>query len=429
MPIPLVFVAVGGFISMTVSRVVAVVASRKLTENSSSKKPSHPPAKSDIVKRDERSRQAEAEYLRGKTKREEELLNIQTDLANMREVEVRANIEIAKAQAEREDRALEISEKTLQLKKQELELAKARLRQDKQITEDQRKQVERALNLRERELQLMAEEMTARRQLSYLYLDLMRENKAKDIDLKLTEIQANWDRENWSGILSREEMQQILVQGQKKHRLLMIVSPPDIEDCSDFNSHLHKEVRSELKQFLEQYYPLNSEISPVEYYGKFFKSSVFDTEVKQLEKDLTPIPTVVIYSDVTDQNVYFHVSFWGLSEPLSLTLPWNWEQEKEKLMAGGISQEESVKMIRQAIVKIHQLIAAFLADLYYLNINPLHQPRLFEMESELPSEWINVNFAVLRDIQREKLAEYQQELEKSKFEPIDRFIYPKSESK
>jgi hypothetical protein len=421
MPIPHVLAMLGGFISMTASRVTSLLAVRKFSEQSSKQKLSHP-SKSELVKRNERSRQAEIEYQRGKAKREQQLVNIQADLAKMREIEIKAGIEIAAAQAEREERALEISDKTLQLKKQELELAKARLRQEAKISETQREQIEKALQLRELELQLLAEELTERRKLSYLYLDLMRENNAKEIELKLTEIQAHWDRENWSGILSREEMRQILVDGQKKHRLLMIVSPPDIEDCSEFNSHLHKEVRSELKQFLEQHYPLNSDLCPVEYYGKFFKSSVFDTEVKQLEKDLHPVPTVVIYSDVTDQTVYFHVSFWGLEEALSLTLPWSWEQEKEKLKSEGLNEEESLKTIRKAIVKIHQLIAAFLADLYYLNINPLHEPRLFEMESDLPSEWMNVNFGVLRDIQQERLAEYKREFEKPKFEPIKLFF-------
>ncbi|WP_377477056.1 MAG: hypothetical protein P2A85_00920 [Microcoleus anatoxicus] len=422
MPVPYLFVAISGFMTMTASRIISVVASRKLTDKSSKGKQSNPPDKSELVRRDERSRKAEAEYLRGKTQREEELLNIQADLANMREIEVRANIEIAKAQAEREDRALEFSERTLQLKKQELDLAKSRLKQEGKIAEGQREQVEKALRLRERELQLMEEELTERRNLSYLYLDILREQEALKIALKITEIQSNWDWKNWAGIISREEMQKILIEGQKKHRLLMMISPPDIEDCPEFNTHLQKEVRSEVKEFLEKYYPLNDDICPVEYYGKFFKTSIFDAEVKQLSSDLSPVPTAVIYSDITDQKVYFHVTFWGLEESLSVTLPWNWKEEQQNLMSEGLSEEDSLQTVRQSIVKIHQLVAAFLADLYYLNINPLHQPRLFEMEADIPIEWMQTNLGILREIQEQKLAEYQAELEKPKFEPIDWFI-------
>lgn len=423
MPVPYVFAAISGFVGITVSRVISVLVSKKLTDKSSKGKQSNPPDKSDLVRRDERSRKAEAEYLRGKTQREKELLNIQADLANMREVEVRANIEIAKAQAEREDRALEISERTLQLKKQELDLAKSRLKQEVKIAEGQREQVEKALRLRERELQIMEEELTEKRNLSYLYLDILREQEALKIALKIQEIQSNWDLKNWAGIISREEMQKILIEGQKKHRLLMMISPPDIEDCPEFNTNLQKEVRSEVKDFLERYYPLN-DICPVEYYGKFFKTSIFDAEVKQLSSDLSPVPTVVIYSDITDQKVYFHVNFWGLEESLSVTLPWNWKEEQQKLMSEGLSEQDSLQTVRQSIVKIHQLVAAFLADLYYLNINPLHQPRLFEMEVDIPIEWMQTNLGILREIQQQKLAKYQAELEKEqqpKYQPIERF--------
>lgn len=224
-------------------------------------------------------------------------------------------------------------------------------------------------------------------------------------------------------------MKQILMNGQNKHRLLILVSPPDIEDCDQFNSHLPKQVRSEVKEFLEKNYPLNDDICPVEFYGKFFKSSVFDTEVKQLAIDLEAVPTVVIYSDITDENVYFHITCWGLEDSLSLTLPWNWEGEKQRLKIEGMNEDEIIKAIRQSIVKIHQLISAFLADLYYLNINPLHQPRLFQIETDLPSDWVSDHFGVLQDIQQQKLAEYYKSIEQPKFEPIDWFVHPKSELK
>ncbi|MBE9145797.1 hypothetical protein [Planktothrix mougeotii] len=422
MPIPYLMVAIGGFVSMTVSRVVAVVASKKLTNTTPNPSANSPP-KSNLAKRDIGISKAESLYLKGKAEREQELLNIQADLANMREIEVRANLEIAKAEAEREDRALIISERTLKLKQQELELAKARLKQEKQISLAQQQQIEWGLKLKERELELMAEELAEQQKLGYLHLEQRREQTAQKVNLKLREIQANWDRENWSGILSREEMKQILMNGQNKHRLLILLSPPDIEDCDQFNSHLPKQVRSEVKEFLEKNYPLNDDICPVEFYGKFFKSSVFDTEVKQLAIDLAAVPTVVIYSDITDENVYFHITCWGLEDSLSLTLPWNWEEEKQRLKLEGMNEDEIIKAIRQSIVKIHQLISAFLADLYYLNINPLHQPRLFQIETDLPSDWVSDHFGVLQDIQQQKLAEYYKNIEQPKFEPIPRFIY------
>jgi len=424
MAFPFVLAAISGFVSMTASRVISVVAGRKLTEQSSKKNPTQ---KGELVKQDNRSRQAEAEYLKGKAKRERELVNIQADIADIREKEFKANNIIASAQADRENRAiniqekrlqfevkmgertLEISEKALELKRQELQLALVRLQQEDQLAEAQQEQAKHFFDLKQRELGILEEELKEKRKLSLVYLDLIREQQSSDIELKLTEIQSNWDRENWAGILSREETRQILINGQKKHRLVMLVSPPDIEDCPKFNSNLQKEVRSELKEFMQRNYPLNDDLCPVEFYGKFFKSSVFDAEVKQLEKDLEPIPTIIIYSDITDQKVYFHVNFSGLQEPIAFTFPpWNWESERQKLIEEGKSEQESIQVVRSAIIKIHQLLAAFLVDLYYLNVNPTHEPRVFQLEeSDLPIEWVQTQFSQLRKFQSDKREELE----------------------
>ncbi|MDJ1173231.1 hypothetical protein [Roseofilum capinflatum] len=419
MPLPWVIAATGTFVAITASRIISIVAGRKFAEKSASKRRSVSAQKSEKVS------QAESEYFKRKNQREEELANIEADLANMRETEILANIEIAKAEADREERFLGISNKNLQLRKQELALLKARLKEDIKHSEAQREQMECSLKLRQREVELMEEDIRERQKLSYLYLDAQRTHNANQVILKLTELQSNWDRENWAGIISREEMKRLLVESQSKHRLLIMISPPDIADSLEFNTHLQKQVRSEVKEFLEQNYPLHEDLCPVEYYGKFFKSSIFDAEVKQLESDLEPIPTLVIYSDVTDEKVYFHVYFWGLEETLPLTFPWNWQEEYQKLIAQGVSQENSLMAIRQSIVTIHQLIAAFLADLYYLSINPLHQPRLFEMDTDLPIEWIESNFGILREVQQQKLKEYEEEqkLIEQENQIIKRFAY------
>jgi len=314
---------------------------------------------------------------------------------------------IAAAQAEREERALEISERELQLKQEAFQLAKQRLQQEGQIAETQRQQVERALELRERELQILAEERTEKIRLSYLHLQILQQNKAIEIDLHLSTIQANWDQENWSGVLSRAEMKQILLEGREKPRLLMLVSPPDIEGCSEFNINLHKDVRGELKSFIENYYPLDSDLCPVEFYGRFFKRSVFDIEVKQYEKDLAPIPTVIIYSDVTDKKIFFYIHYWGFVEGVPLTLSWNWREERDKLEAEGKTEDESNSIIRDAIVKIHQLLAAFWSDLYYLQVNPHHEVRLFQLNEEFPAEWVQIQFETLKSFQQERLASYR----------------------
>jgi hypothetical protein len=336
---------------------------------------------------------AETQYLQDKARREQELVAIQAQLASTREIEVKADIEI--------------SARELQLKQQFLEQQQEKLLQ----SELQHQQVEQIIQLQERELQLLEEEQSEQRKLSLLHLQLIQQSNAEKIDLKLKDIQAKWEQENWSGVLSRDEMRKILLEGREQHRLLMLVSPPDIEGCSDFDINLRKTVESELKSFMEDNYPLRSETRPVEFYGRFFKHSVSDAEVKQYERDLSLIPTVIIYSNVTQDTIFFHIHFWGAGSLETKTLKWDWKVERTKLEhTEGKTQDESHSIIQEIIVKLHQLLAAFWTDLYYLKVNPYHEIQLFQLESDLPIEWIRTQFEALHVFQKEQLLNYEKSL-------------------
>lgn len=368
---------VGGFLLTTSSRIAAVFFSKKLDANSSKGKQSHLPSKVQPIKDDPRLVKAQIEYLHRKNVRDNELLAIQADLVNMQEIRFRADMQIAQAQAEREERALQLKE----------------------------------------------EELKDRRAISKLQRQLMRELQANEIQIKLKEIQTIWDRcGNWSSTLSREETEKILLDGREQQRLLMLVSPPDIsEDCPvSFRNNLATDIRNGLKAFMGQYYPLDSELSPVEFYGKYFNRSIFDVEVKQLETLLAPVPTAILYSDISDYEVHFHIGFWGLeNQTVSLIpiQPWNWERVKEELEAAGKDEKQSLRIVRQLIVLIHKLLAAFLADLYYLNIDVNYEPQLFNLDSEFVQEWFSQEWFksyidLLKDIQRQQRETYERELQR-----------------
>lgn len=347
--------------------------------------------------KNENIRSQELQYLQDKAIRDQQLVTIQQNLASMREIEVRAGIEIAS--------------QDLLLRRQALDLAKERLQQEGTIAGVQLNQVERIIQLREDELKILAEELTEKRRVSNLHLQLVQQNKAVEIDLKLKELQSQWDQENWSGILSREEMQQILLEERDQHRLLMLVSPLDIDGCSDFNKNLQKSVQGELKKFMEDNYPSDRGTCPVEFYGEFFKRSVSDAEVKQYERNLLPIPTIIIYSDVTDEKIYFYIHAWGLKKPETRTFVWNWLEERKKLeISDGKTKEESLLIIQSAIIIVHQLLAAFCADLYYLQINPYHEIRLFQLKSDIPVEWLKSQFEILQNFQKTQLENYKASL-------------------
>lgn len=327
--------AVTAFVVQAGDKIVSAFIEKKFSKENKG----HLPAKIESVRQDGRIRQAEIDYYNRREVREKELIQIQ-------QLRLKTDIHIATAKAEREERAL----------------------------------------------QLKQEELDDRRKISALYLDLIREKTSQEIEIKKQEIQAIFDQQKWPGVLSRDELQRIFIEGQEKPRLLMLVPPPDIsEDFPiSFRDSLNKEIRNQLKIFLEKHYPLQDDLCPVEFYGKYFERSVFDAEVKQLETILSAVPTAIIYTDITDHEVYFNVRFWGLQKPISLSFePWNWEEVKRQLDEAGIDEKQSFRVIRQTIVSLHKLLAAFLADWYYLNIDPNYEPQLFNIDADIPSDWTN----------------------------------------
>ena len=260
---------------------------------------------------------------------------------------------------------------------------------------------ERGLELRERGLELQACGL----ELQKLHLALLHQHQQQNIALALEKIQADYDLAHWSGLLSRNETVQLLTRAQAKPRLLLILSEPDVSpNCPDtFRHDFPREARAEVKQFVEHHYPLGSELYPVEFFGKLFKFSVFDTEVKQLESLLAGVPAVVLYSDFTDEKLYLHLYAWGWDKPLSETVDWNWEESKDALLADGLSEKQALREIRKAITALYQLFAALLADLYYLSVNPLHEPRSLHLDGGLADAALAPYLDRLREVQQQIL--------------------------
>src|SRR4028119_2510537 len=161
-----------------------------------------------------------------------------------------------------------------------------------------------------RRLELQEQEQQDRLKLAALQRDLMRELQAKDIQVKLAEIQTIWDKDTWFSKLNREETKQILLQQQ--HRLLILLSPPKISKrCPEtFCEDLPIEMRS-VGDFLRQHYPQQDVLRPVKFYSDYFTESIGDIDVERLQRILSPVPTTILYSDISDYAVTFRVGFWG----------------------------------------------------------------------------------------------------------------------
>ncbi|MEG4250562.1 WD40 domain-containing protein [Microcoleus sp. Pol10D4] len=294
-----------------------------------------------------------------------------------------------------------------------LEYAKAKDTRDRELLKLTVAQTARRIELQEQEQQ-------DRVKLAALQRDLMRELQAKDIQVKLAEIQTIWDKDTWFSKLNREETKQILLQQQ--HRLLILLSPPKIsKQCPEtFCEDLPIEMRS-VGDFLRQHYPQQDVLRPVKFYSDYLTESIGDIDVERLQRILSPVPTTILYSDISDYAVTFRVGFWGFlnNQEVSLfsTKVFDWEEAKDALLASGVSEKKALRIIRQLIVAIHKLLAGFLADLYYLNIDPGYEPQLFNLKDELAEyglaeEWVKPYFDILQDIQRRQGKQYEEELKK-----------------
>lgn len=252
-------------------------------------------------------------------------------------------------------------------------------------------------------------------ELQKLHLDMQRQQHREDLALALKKIQADHDLARWSGLLSRDETLHLLTQAEIRHRLLLILSEPEVSpSCPpSFIHDFPHEARAEVKQFIEQAYPLRSELYPVEFFGKFFKGSVFDTEVKQLQNLLAAVPTVVMYSNLTDEKLYLHLHAWGFPEPVAETFTWNWEEAKETLEQQGMTEKQALREIRKTVTGLYQWFAALLADLYYLSINPLHEPRLLTIPQPGDIDTLKPFLDELRELQRRVREDYENEMGRS----------------
>lgn len=266
-----------------------------------------------------------------------------------------------------------------------------------------------AKDLKHREAQLQAQREFSEKLLQYLW-----ESHRQTNDIELQRIQNDWDKDNWFSKLDRGETERIL--RQNEHRLLILASPPDISrDCpSGFENNLDKEIRNGLGRILADNYSLFS-VNPVQFYGDYFKQSMRDIiDVERLHSILKGLPTVVLYSDMTDYQINFKLVIWG-SETENVwpyRFPeWNWEKSYKELQKKRKSESEAVREIRKTIVDVYTLLSIFISDWYYLVINPLYEPQFERLTADMSSEELRVYIEYLNVLYKQNQQEIAQQRE------------------
>ncbi|OUD15251.1 DUF1566 domain-containing protein [Thioflexithrix psekupsensis] len=288
-----------------------------------------------------------------------------------------------------------------------------RLEMEKAIALSDHEDRRELLELKAKELRLTErlaqQEQVFRAQESALYRELLRELKTQEIDVKLQEIQTQWDaiEKNWPSRLNRRDTEELLLKGRTEYPLLLLIAPPNISrSCPDsFQNNLPQELRNHLKAFIKTQY--GNSTYPVELYADYFNRDIFDIDVKQLRHVLSPLPTVVIYCDITDREVYFHVGSWGWgnAEFAEVTSePWNWRDEKNRLQKDEPDVDECLYQLRLEVIDMYKVLSSFLVDWYYLNSDRHYLPVLPAIKSDFPREDLVFQIELIEAVHQRNLA-------------------------
>jgi WD40 repeat protein len=215
------------------------------------------------------------------------------------------------------------------------------------------------------------------------FLSCISEWQADKIERQSFDVRDAFDNRNLAAICHQSETFNLLQAAQKSHQLLVLVAQPKISaSCpAALQNDLEMELLEEMGNFLQHYY--DNDIAPVKFSGNYFKRSITDSDLQQLHTILSPVPTVVLYSTVSDHKFYIHVGIWHLEsrEVFKFSLiGWNWEEAKDQLQARQQTEIQALRSIRKNIVSVYQLLAAFAIDIYYLHLYPTYNPQLLKLE-------------------------------------------------
>lgn len=227
--------------------------------------------------------------------------------------------------------------------------------------------------------------------LSKTIFTLLGELQAKHITKQIGDLKLSLNFINISSNFSRKISERILIDSFNKQRLLILSAPFKISSSciAGLKEDLEIELNEDLKSFLNNNYPFDSEECPVEFYNNYFYGAINDDDIYQLQSLLANIPTLILYNSISDYKAYFHLSFWlpCANYILNYTLPvWHWEESCETLKAIQKSKQESLRIIRQTIVLTQEILAAFITDWYYLHLVPNYSPRLLKSPNILSFE-------------------------------------------
>jgi len=248
---------------------------------------------------------------------------------------------------------------------------------------------ERLIWIRQRQIQLQQEEIALKNRFFNQKMNLIKECHDENVRLKLQEIQANWDALNLPLIFSREEAVDFVY--QRIGNFCILLAPPKVPSYIQQFQHLAGDIDHEISNAVEKLFTEGEIHYPIRFYN-LFKREILPVEAIRIRDILSPVPTLILSSEITDREVRISVTYPSssdsniphISRDNQIRLePWDWKVIKAELEAQEITPEDSLFNIRKLIAFFHKILAVYFSDLYCLSIDPYHNPKLFALLDEV----------------------------------------------
>lgn len=258
---------------------------------------------------------------------------------------------------------------------------------------------DRLVQLKEEENKLTQERFEWERSVIQENLILIRNSHANALEMNRKKLQSDEDKYYLNLEVSTDDIIGIL--SQEDGKFLIIPSPPKIlrDDIQAFKS-LEAEIPPKLKRIIEKYYGGATKL--IIGCRDIFKHPIGETNAQVVGKLIAPIPTLILRSQVTHQHVYIWIAItcpvavveaitsqtqtseqqFTINQDHLLLPEWNWMNLKKELEAQGQDCDASSQTILDLISTIHLIVTLFFCDLYCLNLNPSHTPKLFAFLAE-----------------------------------------------
>lgn len=298
----------------------------------------------------------------------------------------------------------------------------------------------RLIQLKKEEVELLKEKLKWEKLVAQENFKLIRSSNAiaiKSLELKQEELQTGKDMHYLPLQATRDDIIQIFSQDNGK--FIIIPSDPEIlrEDIQAFKS-LKAEIPNKLEHTIERYYGKARGKTAIGN-RNIFNKSIKETSALVVGKFIAPIPTLIFHSQVTHHNVLISMTLTcpafktktvtsqaKPSEPQftvdinqeTFSLPsWNWMDIKKELELQDQDHDDISQTILDLIVNIHLMVALYFCDLYCLNLDPKHSPKLFEFlkEPDLPHSlqtWAKPLESSLEKTQKKIINRVKKELDK-----------------